>query len=79
MFMGRDIDGEEIEVGAPRLFTADVARHALELGVDVGALDAVVCVGWPGTRAALWQRFGRAGRRQGESLAALINELRQTQ
>lgn len=49
-----------------------VATNALELGVDVGALDAVVCVGWPGTRAALWQRFGRAGRRQGESLAALV-------
>ncbi len=49
-----------------------VATNALELGVDVGALDAVLCVGWPGTFAALWQRFGRAGRRQGEALAALV-------
>ena len=49
-----------------------VATSALELGIDVGALDAVVCAGWPGSVAALWQRFGRAGRRQGESLSLLI-------
>ena len=49
-----------------------VATSALELGIDVGALDAVVCCGWPGSRASLWQRFGRAGRRQGTSLALLV-------
>ncbi len=49
-----------------------VATSALELGIDVGALDAVVCAGWPGSVAALWQRFGRAGRRQGTSLSLLI-------
>jgi DEAD/DEAH box helicase domain-containing protein len=49
-----------------------VATSALELGIDVGALDAVVCAGWPGSVAALWQRFGRAGRRQGTSLALLV-------
>ncbi|MEW6433566.1 MAG: DEAD/DEAH box helicase [Myxococcota bacterium] len=49
-----------------------VATNALELGVDIGALDAVVCCGYPGNLAALWQRFGRAGRRQGASLALLV-------
>jgi DEAD/DEAH box helicase domain-containing protein len=49
-----------------------VATSALELGIDIGALDAVVCAGYPGTLAGLWQRFGRGGRRGGESLAMLI-------
>lgn len=49
-----------------------VATNALELGIDIGSLDAVVCAGYPGSLAALWQRFGRAGRRQGESLAMLV-------
>ncbi|MEO6064647.1 MAG: helicase-related protein, partial [Lysobacterales bacterium] len=49
-----------------------VATSALELGVDVGALDVVVCNGYPGSIAATWQRFGRAGRRQQPSLGILI-------
>jgi len=49
-----------------------VATSALELGIDIGALDAVVCAGYPGTLASLWQRFGRGGRRGGESLALLV-------
>lgn len=49
-----------------------VATSALELGIDVGELDAVVCAGWPGSLAALWQRFGRAGRRQEPALGLLI-------
>jgi len=49
-----------------------VATNALELGIDIGSLDAVVCAGYPGSVAGLWQRFGRAGRRQGESLALLV-------
>ncbi len=51
-----------------------VATHALELGIDIGSLEAVICAGFPGTMAGLWQRFGRAGRRSddGESLAVLV-------
>lgn len=49
-----------------------VATNALELGVDIGALDAVVCAGYPGSMSGLWQRFGRGGRRGDRSLALLI-------
>lgn len=49
-----------------------VATNALELGIDIGSLSAVVCAGYPGTIAALWQRFGRAGRRKEPSLALLV-------
>lgn len=49
-----------------------VATNALELGIDIGSLDAVVCAGYPGTLASLWQRFGRAGRRSGQSVALLV-------
>ena len=49
-----------------------VATSALELGIDVGGLDAVICAGYPGTLAGLWQRFGRAGRRGVPSLALLV-------
>ncbi|WP_246357893.1 DEAD/DEAH box helicase [Pyxidicoccus fallax] len=49
-----------------------VATNALELGIDIGSLDAVVCAGYPGSVAALMQRFGRAGRRGAGSLALLV-------
>ncbi|MET0815822.1 MAG: Zn-binding domain-containing protein, partial [Pseudoxanthomonas sp.] len=49
-----------------------VATSALELGVDIGSLDVVVLNGYPGTVAATWQRFGRAGRRQRPSLGVLV-------
>jgi DEAD/DEAH box helicase domain-containing protein len=49
-----------------------VSTSALELGIDVGSLDASILVGYPGTIASTWQQAGRAGRRAGESLAILI-------
>ena len=48
------------------------ATNALELGIDIGSLDAVVMAGYPGTIASTWQRAGRAGRRQGTSAAVLV-------
>ncbi|MBF0589617.1 MAG: DEAD/DEAH box helicase [Magnetococcales bacterium] len=49
-----------------------VATSALELGVDIGALDVCVLNGYPGSIAGVWQRFGRAGRRQRPALGVLV-------
>jgi DEAD/DEAH box helicase domain-containing protein len=49
-----------------------VSTSALELGIDVGSLDATVMAGYPGTIASTWQRAGRAGRRSGSSCAVLV-------
>jgi DEAD/DEAH box helicase domain-containing protein len=51
---------------------AVVATNALELGIDVGSLDAVVMAGYPGTIASTWQRAGRAGRRNTGSIAVMV-------
>jgi DEAD/DEAH box helicase domain-containing protein len=49
-----------------------VSTNALELGVDIGRLDVSILAGYPGSVAATWQQFGRAGRRQGTSIAILV-------
>jgi DEAD/DEAH box helicase domain-containing protein len=64
---------KEIEAGlrAGRI-RGVVATNALELGIDIGGLDAAISIGYPGTIASTWQQMGRSGRRTTTSLAALI-------
>ena len=49
-----------------------ISTSALELGVDIGALDVCILNGYPGTIAGTWQRLGRAGRRQRTALGVLV-------
>src|SRR5262245_41204585 len=51
---------------------AVISTNALELGIDIGALDVAVLAGYPGTIAATWQRAGRAGRRSNRSAAVMV-------
>ena len=51
---------------------AVVSTNALELGIDIGALDACVLCGYPGTIASAWQQAGRAGRRKEASIVFFI-------
>jgi DEAD/DEAH box helicase domain-containing protein len=55
------------------------STNALELGMDIGGLDAVLLCGYPGTRAATWQRSGRAGRRNRSALTVLVLGSRPTE
>jgi DEAD/DEAH box helicase domain-containing protein len=48
------------------------ATNAMELGVDVGALDAVILNGYPGTASSFWQQAGRAGRGRRDGLAVFV-------
>jgi len=63
----------EIEKGLRQgAVRAVVSTNALELGIDIGALDVSVMAGYPGTIAATWQRAGRAGRRASRSAAVMV-------
>ena len=63
----------EIEKGLREgVVRAVVSTNALELGIDIGALDVCVMAGYPGTIASTWQRAGRAGRRASRSAAVMV-------
>jgi DEAD/DEAH box helicase domain-containing protein len=67
---------EERRAIEQRLFRGEllgvVSTSALELGVDIGGLDVCILVGYPGSQVQLWQRVGRVGRREHESLVVMI-------
>ncbi len=51
-----------------------ISTSALELGIDIGELDICILVGYPGTVMATWQRGGRVGRRQRDSLVVMVGQ-----
>jgi DEAD/DEAH box helicase domain-containing protein len=54
------------------MLTGVVATNALELGIDIGNLEATILTGYPGTIASTWQQAGRSGRRNDESLSIMV-------
>ncbi len=56
--------------------TGLATTSALELGIDIGSLEATVLMGYPGQRQSFWQRIGRAGREASRSLAVLVGDHR---
>ena len=66
-------DRREIESG---LFSGELlgvaSTNALEMGLDIGDLDATVLAGYPGSVSSTWQQVGRSGRRQDASLSILV-------
>lgn len=64
----------EIEQGLRKgSIQAVVSTNALELGIDIGSLDAAVLASYPGSIASTWQRIGRAGRRAGKAIGVLVS------
>jgi DEAD/DEAH box helicase domain-containing protein len=74
-YRGGLLPGERREIER-RLFSGELlgvsTTRALELGIDVGGMDASVIVGYPGTLAAFFQQAGRAGRRERDALVVLV-------
>jgi DEAD/DEAH box helicase domain-containing protein len=67
------VERREIEAGLrDGAVSGVVATNALELGVDIGQLGAVIVAGYPGTLASLWQQAGRAGRRTETSAVVFV-------
>jgi DEAD/DEAH box helicase domain-containing protein len=64
----------EIEQGLREgAIKAVVSTNALELGIDIGSLDATVLAAYPGSIASTWQRIGRAGRRSSKAIGVLVS------
>ncbi len=64
----REIE-KDLRTGEARVV---VSTNALELGIDIGSLDAAVIAGYPGSIASTWQQAGRAGRKEKSSIAILV-------
>lgn len=70
-YLARERRGVEARLQSRELLGV-ATTNALELGVDISGVDAVLVAGYPGRLSALWQQFGRAGRRGQDALAVLL-------